>query len=197
MENLLPLRLSVESFFKKLLNNCFILPSIKENQICLIVSSFGLSAITTDVLYDVEYILNILDFDKSDLPEFCYIYSTKTWMTLRDINIINLQINKEILEKSSISNPKVSKIIVDSIHRYYSLQVLEPSIKGFLSILEKQFPRNDLYLFELLQNAVDDGAMKVIYIYMFVFNSIFNSIFFIFISWSRYVLYQKKIQDLI
>ena len=41
------------------------------------------------------------------------------------------------------------------------IEVLEPSIRGFLSILEKQFPRNDLYLFELLQNAVDDGAAAV------------------------------------
>jgi hypothetical protein len=40
--------------------------------------------------------------------------------------------------------------------------VLEPSIRGFLGILEKQFPRNDLYLFELLQNSVDDGASMVV-----------------------------------
>ncbi len=32
---------------------------------------------------------------------------------------------------------------------------------SFLSILEKQFSRSDLYLFELLQNAVDEGAMRV------------------------------------
>lgn len=38
------------------------------------------------------------------------------------------------------------------------MQVREPVVSGFLSILQKQFPRNDLYLFELLQNAVDDGA---------------------------------------
>ena len=42
--------------------------------------------------------------------------------------------------------------------RHYARQVLEPSIRGFLSILEKQFPRNDLYLFEL-QNSVDDGRV--------------------------------------
>ena len=40
-------------------------------------------------------------------------------------------------------------------------QVREPSIQGFLSILEKTFPRSDLYLYELLQNAVDDGASRV------------------------------------
>ena len=32
---------------------------------------------------------------------------------------------------------------------------------SFLSILEKQFARSDLYLFELLQNAVDEGARHV------------------------------------
>jgi hypothetical protein len=51
--------------------------------------------------------------------------------------------------------------ITEAIQRYYARQVLEPSVRGFLSILEKTFPRNDLYLFELLQNAVDDGAMHV------------------------------------
>ena len=49
-----------------------------------------------------------------------------------------------------------------SLFRYYKRQVLEPSIRGFLAILEKQFPRNDLYLFELLQNAVDDGADTIV-----------------------------------
>ena len=48
-----------------------------------------------------------------------------------------------------------------AIESYYKQHVLEPSVAGFLSILEKQFARADLYLFELLQNAVDEGAMSV------------------------------------
>ena len=51
--------------------------------------------------------------------------------------------------------------MVGAIRAYYEQHVLEPSVKGFLSILEKQFPRADLYLFELLQNAVDDGATRI------------------------------------
>jgi len=50
---------------------------------------------------------------------------------------------------------------VRAIHAYFRQHVLEPSVAGFLSILEKQFSRSDLYLFELLQNAVDEGAMRV------------------------------------
>ena len=53
------------------------------------------------------------------------------------------------------------KFVVGAIRAYYEQHVLEPSVKGFLSILEKQFPRADLYLFELLQNAVDDGATRI------------------------------------
>ena len=34
-------------------------------------------------------------------------------------------------------------------------------MQGFLRILEKQFPRSDLYVFELLQNAIDEGARRV------------------------------------
>jgi hypothetical protein len=52
--------------------------------------------------------------------------------------------------------------MVESIRSYYFMQVQEPSVKGFLSLLENAiFPRNDLYLFELLQNAVDDEAGSV------------------------------------
>ena len=54
-----------------------------------------------------------------------------------------------------------ARLITDSIRRYYAQQILEPSVRGFLSVLEKQFARGDLYLFELLQNAVDDGADTV------------------------------------
>lgn len=61
------------------------------------------------------------------------------------------------------ASTKSCGMIVQGIERYYSRQVLEPSIRGFLAILEKQFPRNDLYLFELLQNSVDDGATHVIF----------------------------------
>lgn len=53
------------------------------------------------------------------------------------------------------------RAIVRAIHGYYVQHVLEPSVAGFLSILEKQFARSDLYLFELLQNAVDEGALRV------------------------------------
>ena len=53
------------------------------------------------------------------------------------------------------------RAIVSAIHGYYRQHVLEPSVAGFLSILEKQFARSDLYLFELLQNAVDEGARRV------------------------------------
>ena len=53
------------------------------------------------------------------------------------------------------------KFVVGAIRAYYEQHAFEPSVKGFLSILEKQFPRADLYLFELLQNAVDDGATRI------------------------------------
>ena len=63
-----------------------------------------------------------------------------------------------------INATRISRALYDHDcprHRYYGGQVLEPSTQGFLSIIEKSFPRSDLYLFELLQNAVDDGASSV------------------------------------
>eukprot|EP00949_MAST-11_sp_MAST-11-sp1_P001030 g1030.t1 len=63
--------------------------------------------------------------------------------------------------QSSGDVPEVWKLIVHSIKAYHTIQCMEPSTKGFLKILSKQFPRNELYIFELLQNAVDDGALTV------------------------------------
>lgn len=58
-------------------------------------------------------------------------------------------------------NRFVARTVVDAVRTYYEKQVREPSVRGFLSIIEKQFPKQSLYLFELLQNAVDDGARRV------------------------------------
>jgi len=57
--------------------------------------------------------------------------------------------------------PSTAQWIVTSIRTYYAQQILEPSVRGFLSVLEKQFSQSNLYIFELLQNAVDDDATVV------------------------------------
>ena len=63
---------------------------------------------------------------------------------------------------AAVVGPGLASVLVSNIHSYYYRQVQEPSVKGFLSLLENAvFPRNDLYLFELLQNAVDDDATAV------------------------------------
>lgn len=64
------------------------------------------------------------------------------------------------MARPPVGKEMASKIVGD-IFEYYTAQVREPATRGFLSILERQFPRNDLYLFELLQNSVDDGAFNV------------------------------------
>lgn len=68
----------------------------------------------------------------------------------------------EELAAHAVINSELAQKVVQSTHRYYKAQVLEPSVRGFLGILEKQFPRSDLYIWELLQNAVDDGASMVV-----------------------------------
>ncbi|CAJ1356477.1 unnamed protein product [Effrenium voratum] len=68
---------------------------------------------------------------------------------------------QEAARRAARMSEAVAEVVVRTIQRYYAVQVLEPSTRGFLSILEKQFARSDLYLFEVLQNAVDDGALHV------------------------------------
>lgn len=159
MSSSLPLRLAAELTIRTFWSNCFILPSRNEEEICYVISDQGLIAFLTNSYYDNNELRNILGVDDLVIPEYLYVHSTKSWYGDRGNKAIDSPVanSKLVIPTTSIQ----SKLVVDGIHRYYSRQVLEPSIRGFLSILEKTFPRNDLYLFELLQNAVDDGAMHV------------------------------------
>jgi hypothetical protein len=137
------------------------LPSKSEEEVCLIINDNGLVGLAvSDSKQQPSAIASILEVDEKCLP---------TLLLSRD-EVWKGEVKKSSRGHScqcsgSSSSPhaacKVPQRIVEAIERYYARQVLEPSIRGFLSILEKQFPRNDLYLFELLQNAVDDGASHV------------------------------------
>ena len=48
------------------------------------------------------------------------------------------------LASQAVMDKQLADKVVRSAHRYYKTQVLEPSVRGFLGILEKQFPRSDL-----------------------------------------------------
>ena len=155
----LPLRLYSEPIAREILGSgTFVLPSKDEETVCLIVNSSGLMAIALQAPMSDSKLEDVLELDKKCIPSYRLI---------RGSNVFTGKV--ELWEASvgpccscrGSSSCKVAQRIVEGIHRYYARQVLEPSIRGFLSILEKQFPRNDLYLFELLQNAVDDGASHV------------------------------------
>ena len=163
----LPLRLAVEPFFKNLLGSCFVLPSKEESKICFVVNDKGIVCLVYDDIQSNSLVEPLLGYNKSFLSSYILVFSSGSSSSegtywLKD----GVRYNKtpdRIELNSCIFSPSVeiAQIIVDGIERYYGRQVLEPSIRGFLSILEKQFPRNDLYLFELLQNSVDDGASHV------------------------------------
>jgi hypothetical protein len=78
---------------------------------------------------------------------------------LRSLDAVRSAINAA--DQRTDTSSEFAKLVVDGIREYYRHQVLEPSVQGFLRILEKQFPRSDLYVFELLQNAIDEGARRV------------------------------------
>ena len=162
---LLPLRLAAEPVCRARLGNCFVLPSKDDDErVCMIVGEGGLLALalaeTTDTPDD-EALARALGIDVQCLPcQRVVVNATKSSWTGHGKH------RDAVAQQCDCSDAAhagclVPQRIVEGIHRYYARQVLEPSIRGFLSILEKQFPRNDLYLFELLQNAVDDGASIV------------------------------------
>ena len=162
----LPLRLAAEPVARARLGNCFIIPSKDdENRVCMIIGEDGLLALALDKIdYTDKELEGILGLDAACLPQLRVIVDTAknsyTW-----IGPAVADKRDPVSRQCDCADPAhrclAPQRIVEGIHKYYARQVLEPSIRGFLSILEKQFPRNDLYLFELLQNAVDDGASIV------------------------------------
>ena len=57
--------------------------------------------------------------------------------------------------------PRLARAIVGAIHDDQQRQLRERIGKSLRRLLEFQFSRDDLYLYELLQNATDDGATKI------------------------------------
>lgn len=163
----LPLRLQAEPHFTRLFgaHSCFLLPSLDETNCCLAVHNNGLLALVscTPMQSSEDVAQYFTDTSCVDLPRYVLVIPSSSdeayWTELGSVARVKPS-TREIIAAARHSD-WTAKEIVNSIQRYYGRQALEPSIRGFLSILEKQFPRNDLYLFELLQNAVDDGASHV------------------------------------
>ena len=169
----LPLRLRAEPIVKESFKNCnlFVLPSKYEEKLCIIVSNIaqgGIFALASDIMYKFDEIIEILELSSSEISPFIYVLSENAWFVYdknNSFSMLRITSINELREKMTSTayafNTNITGCykVIEGINRYYSRQVLEPAIRGFLSILEKQFPRNDLYLFELLQNAVDDGAI--------------------------------------
>ncbi len=160
----LPLRLAAEPILRGILTACNVLPSADEERVCLVVCEEGFVAIVSADLYSAEETSSFIGITVDDIPAFALVRKSSDSFAfyLRGQVCDPAPSRAEILELAKPISVSIARIVVDSIKRYYSRQVLEPSIRGFLAILEKQFPRNDLYLFELLQNAVDDGADHVV-----------------------------------
>ena len=161
---MLPLRLMAEPILRSIMGHCFILPSAEEDKLCFVVSDAGLVALVTEGAHNEDVVdLSGIKSHFELLPAYVLSRIGSDFSWYKDCMKLQSAPSKEdIVSCTPEVSKKVAKRIVESIGRYYARQVLEPSIRGFLAILEKQFPRNDLYLFELLQNAVDDGATNII-----------------------------------
>lgn len=158
----LPLRLAAEPYVRRIKHHCFILPTKQEERICIVISNEGIIAAICDQYISPPELASLLEIASDALPPVQFAFNTKQWFDLQRNEIPEKDVMMTIAPVQNVlclSNHCAR--VIEGIFRYYSRQVLEPSIRGFLSILEKTFPRNDLYLFELLQNAVDDGAMNV------------------------------------
>lgn len=165
----LPLRIRAEPVANSRFGKCFLLPSVEaDDDICLVIQQGIVSLACSMPAPSASVLSGSTGIDLSMMPPLLLAMPVQgggghVWMRWDQSRRDYVQENERDAPvlSSSLCSRVQAKAVIQGIHRYYSRQVLEPSIRGFLSILEKTFPRNDLYLFELLQNAVDDGAMKV------------------------------------
>ena len=178
MAGLLPLRLWAEQQVSDLMgHSCFV---VEAGGVGLVFDDDGIACVAVEHSYaglagaDAiktvgSAIARCLNSPLENLPDLLLVRSSSDaaqWISLSQAptvpgsSALRASLKKGV---AKISNSQLAQNVVEGIHRYYSMQILEPSVRGFLSILEKQFPRNDLYLFELLQNAVDDGASHIVF----------------------------------
>ena len=68
----------------------------------------------------------------------------------------------DLLDAADVEPDKnLRKLVVEAIEHDHKQQLTGNLLAGFVKRLDQQFPRAELYLFELLQNAVDEGAQRV------------------------------------
>jgi hypothetical protein len=165
----LPLRIRAEPVANSRFGKSFLLPSIQaDDDVCLVIQQ-GIVALACSIPAPAASALAAATgIDLLSMPPLLLTMPVQdggkhVWMRWDESQHDYVQESDRYPPAPPVSlcSRTQAKAVIHGIHRYYSRQVLEPSIRGFLSILEKTFPRNDLYLFELLQNAVDDGAMKI------------------------------------
>eukprot|EP00929_Paragymnodinium_shiwhaense_P058034 TRINITY_DN29073_c0_g1_i1.p1 TRINITY_DN29073_c0_g1~~TRINITY_DN29073_c0_g1_i1.p1 ORF type:complete len:2453 (+),score=733.32 TRINITY_DN29073_c0_g1_i1:150-7508(+) len=161
----LPLRLQAEPVVKDALG-----PASRvigsDGRPVLIFTDAGLVAIAVERQMQPHELSQAVGIPPRDLPKLTLVRGFGPGLTwLYEGSPIRQQPKQQFRDMAlnvaiKITEP-IAEVAVRTIQRYYKVQVLEPSTRGFLSILEKQFARSDLYLFEILQNAVDDGALFV------------------------------------
>ena len=136
-----------------------------DRALCAVVDERGLMALVVEEgsvneVQDRAAVARMLGIQESQVPCLLLVRSSSGSAGWRNAEAFDEMSSRRNFDAGT------ARLIVESIRSYYAVQVLEPSVKGFLRILSLQFPRNDLYLFELLQNAVDDGARNVSFRYL-------------------------------
>ena len=141
--SLLPLRLLAEPIARETLGHCFVLPSKDEDAVVLIISESGLLAIASNRKYENSELCQLIDCPATCLPEFHIVFATEgtCWytgndkITARSIHTDRSPSSSSQCACTSQHNCVIPQRIVEGIERYYSRQVLEPAVRGFLSIL--------------------------------------------------------------
>ena len=162
----LPLRLAAEAPATEVLGPSFCLQAPDDEQgVCIIADSAGIAAVAVERPWPARELAAELGLPEAEAPRLQLVRERGDAMVWHADGERCASAAAARAAHGARARPPLSRAqarrVVKGIDAYYARAVLEPAVRGFLSILEKQFPRSDLYLFELLQNAVDDGARTI------------------------------------
>ena len=85
--------------------------------------------------------------------------SSDGWVAIDEEDVINALTTA----KGQSPTMELAKRIILKIHAENQDAINSRLTQGFLSLLNRTFQRKDLYVFELLQNAIDENALEVVF----------------------------------
>ena len=136
----LPLRLAAEPACRKVLGRAVAILGLR-TRCCVVLCDGGVAALVVEAADAADAALHSSSMADGAVPEWLLVRSGASLSWRRGGAPAAAPERKALRGSSVVPGVALAKLIISATHEYYAQQCLEPSVRGFLGILEKQFPR--------------------------------------------------------